>query len=65
LIEPLLPLVNSGGRPEKHPCRAIVDAILYVVRAGVRARSPVRPSAMSRWSRPAPLFMIELSARAR
>ena len=34
LIEPLLPPVNAGGRPEKHPRRAIVDAILYVVRAG-------------------------------
>jgi transposase len=34
LIEPLLPQVNTGGRPEKHPRRAIVDAILYVVRTG-------------------------------
>jgi transposase len=34
LIEPLLPPVRTGGRPEKHPRRAIVDAILYVVRAG-------------------------------
>jgi transposase len=34
LIEPLLPAVNRGGRPEKHPRRAIVDAILYVVRSG-------------------------------
>ena len=34
LIEPLLPAVNRGGRPEKHPRRAIVDAILYVVRTG-------------------------------
>ena len=34
LIEPLLPPVNRGGRPEKHPRRAIVDAILYVVRTG-------------------------------
>ncbi len=32
LIEPLLSPVNPGGRPEKHPRRAIVDAILYVVR---------------------------------
>jgi transposase len=30
----LLPPVRTGGRPEKHPRRAIVDAILYVVRAG-------------------------------
>jgi transposase len=34
LIEPLLPAVNKGGRPEKHPRRAIVDAILYVVGTG-------------------------------
>jgi transposase len=34
LIEPLLPAVNHGGRPEKHPRRAVVDAILYVVRTG-------------------------------
>ena len=34
LIEPLLPAVNTGGRPEKHPRRATVDAILYVVRTG-------------------------------
>jgi transposase len=33
-IEPLLPVVRTGGRPEKHPRRAIVDAILYVVRTG-------------------------------
>ncbi len=31
LIEPLLPPVNTGGRP---PRRAVVDAILYVVRTG-------------------------------
>jgi transposase len=34
VIEPLLPEVKTGGRPEKHPRRAIVDAILYVVRTG-------------------------------
>ena len=34
IIEPLLPPARTGGRPEKHPRRAIVDAILYVVRAG-------------------------------
>ena len=34
LIEPLLPAVNHGGRPEKHPRRAVVDAVLYVVRTG-------------------------------
>jgi transposase len=34
LIEPLLPEVKTGGRPEKHPRRVLVDAILYVVRTG-------------------------------
>jgi transposase len=34
LVEPLLPPVKTGGRPEKHPRRLIVDAILYVVRTG-------------------------------
>jgi transposase len=34
LIELLLPAPNTGGRPEKHPRRDIVDAILYVVRTG-------------------------------
>ncbi|GAA0958471.1 IS5 family transposase [Actinocorallia libanotica] len=34
LIEPLLPDPNTGGRPEKHPRREVVNAILYVVRSG-------------------------------
>jgi transposase len=34
LVEPLLPPVKTGGRPETHPRRAIVDAIFYVVRTG-------------------------------
>jgi transposase len=37
VVEPLLPAPAShprGGRPEKHPRRDIVDAILYVVRTG-------------------------------
>ncbi|MEV3927285.1 IS5 family transposase [Actinomadura coerulea] len=34
LVEPLLPPADGGGRPEKHPRRDIVDAILYVVRTG-------------------------------
>ena len=32
IIEALLPPPCRGGRPEKHSRRAIVDAILYVVR---------------------------------
>lgn len=37
VVEPLLPAPSRhprGGRPEKHPRREIVDAILYVVRTG-------------------------------
>ncbi|WP_346050460.1 IS5 family transposase [Actinomadura chokoriensis] len=34
LVEPLLPPADSGGRPEKHSRREIVDAVLYVVRTG-------------------------------
>jgi transposase len=34
LIEPLLPAPGRGGRPPKHPRRAVVDAVLYVVRTG-------------------------------
>ena len=34
LIEPLLPPPAAAGRREKHPRRAIVNAILYVVRTG-------------------------------
>ncbi|MFC0862598.1 transposase [Sphaerimonospora cavernae] len=34
LIQPLLPEPNTSGRPEKHPRREIVNAILYVVRSG-------------------------------
>jgi transposase len=33
-IEPMLPLPKWMGRPEKHPRRVMVDAILYVVRTG-------------------------------
>jgi transposase len=34
LIAPLLPPPSGGGRPEKHPRREIVNAILYLDRAG-------------------------------
>lgn len=34
IIEALLPPPRRSGRPEKHPRRSIVDAILYVVRTG-------------------------------
>ncbi len=34
LIEPLLAAPNLDGRPEKHPRRELVNAILYVLRTG-------------------------------
>lgn len=34
LIEPVLPAASTGGRSEKHPRREIVNAILYLDRAG-------------------------------
>jgi transposase len=34
IVESMLPLIKSPGRIPKHPRRAIVDAILYVVRSG-------------------------------
>lgn len=34
LIEPSLPPPKTSGRPEKHPRREIVNAILYLVRTG-------------------------------
>src|SRR3954466_15691525 len=34
IVEPMLPLIKSPGRIPKHPRRAIVDAILYVVGSG-------------------------------
>src|SRR3954465_2565551 len=42
VIEPLLPAAPrspGGGRPEKHGRRDVVDAILYVVRAGCAWRA--------------------------
>lgn len=38
LIEPLLPAPTTEGRPEKHPRREIVNAILYVCRTGCAYR---------------------------
>ena len=63
ILEPLLPAPGStagrGGRPEKHCRRAIVDAILYIVRGGIAWRQlPVEfpPAAtmyavFARWAR--------------
>jgi transposase len=39
LVELLLPPPGEGGRPEKHPRQAVVDAVLYVVRTGCAWRA--------------------------
>jgi transposase len=42
VLEPLLPppgnTTGTGGRPEKHPRRLVLDAIFYVVRGGIAWR---------------------------
>ena len=35
ILAPLVPAVRPGGRPAKHARRAIVDALLYVLRGGI------------------------------
>jgi transposase len=52
LIDPLLPdppwLAGSGGRPESHCRRAIVDAIFYLVDNGIKWRA--LPADFPPWS---------------
>jgi transposase len=42
VLEPLLPPAGNtggkGGRPEKHPRRAVLDAVFYLVRGGIAWR---------------------------
>ena len=38
LIEPQLPIAPTGGRPRKTDMRAVVDAILYILRTGCQWR---------------------------
>jgi transposase len=45
IVEPMLTLIKSPGRIPKHPRRAIVDAILYVVRSGCSWRGDTRTTA--------------------
>jgi putative transposase len=39
ILEPLVPAVKPGGRPARRLWRAVVNAILYVVRGGNRWRA--------------------------
>jgi transposase len=38
IIEPLVPAINSGGRPADHERREMVNAIFYVLRTGCQWR---------------------------
>ena len=38
-MEPLLPAARLGGRPRAHPTRALVDAMVYVLRGGIAWRA--------------------------
>jgi putative transposase len=38
IIEPLVPAVESGGRPAEHGRREIVNAVFYVLRTGCQWR---------------------------
>ncbi|MGW1521591.1 transposase [Streptomyces sp. NPDC002287] len=54
LIEPLLPKpaceTRTGGRPEKHPRREIVDAIRYVVDTGCKWRALPKDFLLVTWN---------------
>ncbi len=39
ILDPLIPPSRPGGRPRKHPRRAMVDAIYYVLRNGCSWRA--------------------------
>src|SRR5262245_12596464 len=38
-LEPFLPAVRPGGRPQAHPLREIIDALRYVLRGGTAWRA--------------------------
>lgn len=46
-LEPHPPAARAGGRPRRADLRAVVDAILYPLRAGCRRR--VLPSDLPPW----------------
>ena len=48
LIEPLIPPAKPGGHPRKTNMRQVINAILYLVREGVRWRS--LPHSYPPWS---------------
>jgi transposase len=48
ILEPLVPAGTSGGRPPKYSRRAILDAIVYVVRQGCTWRA--LPADLPHWN---------------
>lgn len=48
ILEPLVPAPKPGGRPAKYSRRAIVDAIIYVVRQGCTWRA--LPADLPHWN---------------
>ena len=48
VLQPLIPANRPGGRPPKHARRAVLDAILYVVRQGVTWRA--LPEGFPHWN---------------
>jgi transposase len=48
ILEPLVPALRGGGRPPKYTRRAILDAIVYVVRQGVTWRA--LPADLPHWN---------------
>lgn len=48
ILEPLVPANKPGGRPPKYSRRAIVDAIVYVVRQGCTWRA--LPADLPHWN---------------
>ncbi len=47
LLEPLVPAAKPGGRPRQQNMRAIIDAILYVLRGGIPWR--LLPREFPKW----------------
>lgn len=47
VLDPLIPRARKAGRPEKHPKRAILNAIFYLVRSGCAWR--MLPSDLPPW----------------
>ena len=47
ILEPLVPPPQPGGRPPAHARRELINAMLYVLRGGVRGAPAPRPAALA------------------